>query len=108
MKKKKTKKSEIVRVCIFFIIIFTLEILLLMSSRVQCREIGYEISLLVKTKSSIFMEREKLKVELARLKSPGRLYEIAKNKFGLNMPLSEQIERIPCKKREKNILKSEW
>ena len=76
-------------------IIFITELLVYTWSRVQCTQIGYEITQadVVHQKSTTL--QNSLKIELARLKSPERIAKIAREQLGLIMPGPEQTIVMP-------------
>jgi cell division protein FtsL len=88
----KLKETGIWLVFMFF---FISELFLYTWSRVQCVGIGYEISKAAKRQQELVALQNNLNLELASLKSPVRIAEIAKTRFGLKMPTSEQMIIIP-------------
>jgi len=84
-------------VIIWFIVmaVFITELLIYTWSRVQCVKVGYEISNENNKNRNLINLQNNLKVELARLKSPERLADIAKNQLGLKIPTPEQMIIIP-------------
>lgn len=89
---RKLKETGIWLVLMFF---FISELFLYTWSRVQCVGIGYEISKAANRQKEIVALQNNLNLELASLKSPARIAEIAKTRFGLKMPTSEQMIIIP-------------
>lgn len=75
--------------------VFISQLLFYTWCRVQCTEVGYEISIETKTRLHLITQQNNLKIELARLKSPERIAEIAKNQLGLTTPAPEQTVIIP-------------
>ncbi len=63
--------------------------------RVQCIQIGYEISQETDNHEKLITLQNKLRIELASLKSPERIAKISKGSLGLAMPTQEQIIIIP-------------
>ena len=57
--------------------------------------IGYEITKETNNKQSLITLQNSLQIELARLKSPKRLAEIASNKLNLTRPTPKQVIIIP-------------
>ena len=84
-------------VIIWFIVmaVFIAELLIYTWSRVQCVKVGYEISNENNKNRNLINLQNNLKVELARLKSPERLADIARNQLGLKTPTPEQMVIIP-------------
>jgi len=70
--------------------IFIGELLVYTWSRVQYTRVGYDISRASTEQARMMAVKEELKVELARLKSPERLTQIAETS-GLKMPTSRQM-----------------
>ena len=71
--------------------IFISELLLYTWCRVQCIRDGYAISKATGRHRQLVTLQNKLKVELAHLKSPERIAQIAKDQFGLTAPTPEQM-----------------
>lgn len=63
--------------------------------RVQCIQMGYDISEEVEEQRSLTSLHQNLKIELARLKSPARIEKIARQRLGLLAPSEEQIIVVP-------------
>lgn len=57
--------------------------------------IGYEITEEINNNQKIITLQNKLKIELARLKSPKRLAEIASRKLNLTRPTQKHVIIIP-------------
>jgi cell division protein FtsL len=74
---------------------FMAELLFYTWSRVQCIQVRYEISELNAEQQRLVMLQENLKIELARLKAPQRIANIAKQQLGLVAPTSKQLIVIP-------------
>ena len=75
--------------------VFITELLIYTWSRVQCVKAGYEISNENNKNRNLINLQNNLKVELAHLKSPERLADIARNQLDLKTPTPEQIIIIP-------------
>ena len=71
--------------------IFLCELLAYTWCRVQCTSVGYEISQAVGEQEQLAVVQKKLQVEMARLKSPERLANIAKTYMNLKMPSPRQV-----------------
>ena len=69
--------------------------LLFVWSRIEVVQIGYEISHANQVYQNVSKENQRLRVEVASLKSPSRIEEIAKNRLDLIHPTHEQIIVIP-------------
>jgi cell division protein FtsL len=97
MKKKASEKTGSVKsTALVFILmgIFLSELLAYTWCRVQCTRVMYEISRADEEQERLAVVREKLRVELARLKSPERLANIAETYMDLKMPSSRQMVTI--------------
>ncbi len=81
----------------YLIIVITLVLgsLLFVWSRLEVVQIGYEISRANRLYQNLIKENQRLRVEVASLKSPGRIEEIARNQLGFLDPKPEQIIVIP-------------
>ena len=75
--------------------LFIAELLFYTWSRVQCIQVRYEISELAADQQRLEMLQENLKIELARLKAPQRIANIARQQLGLVAPTSKQLIVIP-------------
>jgi len=93
--RKKSRKLKEMGIWIIFMFFFISELFLYTWSRVQCVGIGYDISKAGNHQKQLVVLQNNLKIELASLKSPARIAEIAKNRFGLTMPTPEQMIIIP-------------
>jgi len=82
-------------ILVIFMTIFIGELLFFTWCRVQTIGTGYEISEETQRHQDLINFQNTLKVELARLKSPERIANIAKNQLGLITPTSEQMIIIP-------------
>lgn len=75
---------------IIVMIVFMFQLLFYTWCRVQNVRRGYEIMDVRAEQRRLLAVRETLKVELARLKSPGRIARIAREQFGLVSPGKQQ------------------
>jgi len=73
------------------VLLFFVFAILSVWSRAKVVSLGYEISRESRHLQEVSDLNEKLKAEVAMLKSPGRLEPIAKKKFGLLPPRNHQI-----------------
>lgn len=92
---KKNRSTRMVIIWFIVMAVFIAELLIYTWSRVQCVKMGYEISNENNKNRNLINLQNNLKVELARLKSPERLADIAKNQLGLKIPTPEQVIIIP-------------
>ena len=89
------QRRRAVGLWILIMAIFIAEMLAYTWSRLQCIQIGYEISAETERQSELVAVQKKLGIELARLKSPKRIAKIAKERLGLAPPSPEQVISIP-------------
>lgn len=80
---------------IVLMVLFFLEALFYAWCRVQCVNTGYGIDLEARRRQALLKERNTLKIELARLKSPARIETIARTRLGLVMPDSQKTVTLP-------------
>ncbi len=92
---KNVRSTKMVIIWFIVMAVFITELLIYTWSRVQCVKVGYEISNENNKNRNLINLQNNLKVELARLKSPERLADIAKNQLGLKIPTPEQMIIIP-------------
>ncbi len=90
-----TRNVRLTGMLILFLVAFISELLFYTWCRVQCTRLGYEISHEVKRHEQLSTLQNNLRIELAHLKSPDRVFSIAKQKLGLDMPKPEQFVTIP-------------
>ena len=72
-------------------VLLTGTILFYVWSRVEVVRLNYTILATSKEERKLFMQNERLKVELAQLLTPSRLSSLAKNKLNLKDPSHRQI-----------------
>lgn len=75
--------------------IFIAELLFYTWCRVQNTQYGYEISREANNQKQLTAYQNNLRIELARLKSPDRIAQIAKQQLGLIMPTTDKTILIP-------------
>jgi cell division protein FtsL len=75
--------------------IFIGELLFYTWCRVQNVQHGYELSRETHNQKQLIAYQNNLKIELARLKSPDRIAQIAKQQLGLIMPTTDKTILIP-------------
>ena len=81
--------------CFLIMSFFILELFFYTWCRVQNVRIGYEISNEMNQQKKLIAYQNNLKIELARLKSPERITQIAKQQLGLIMPTAEKTILLP-------------
>lgn len=96
VKKRKRKAFQRqTRAWLLLLLVFVAELLFYTWCRVQYVNVGYAYSLAAANHQRLTDMQNKLKVELARLKSPERIEKIAKQKLGLVTPSPEQVITLP-------------
>ncbi len=80
---------------IALMVLFFMEALFYAWCRVQCVNAGYGIDRETRRHQALLKERNTLKIELARLKSPERIKTIARTRLGLGMPDAQQTVILP-------------
>ncbi len=89
------RNLKTVGIWIGIMLIFMAELLFYTWSRVQCVQLGYEISNAAEIQRFRTTLQNNLKIELARLNSPDRIATIAMNRLGLIMPGPANVITIP-------------
>jgi len=98
MARKTRKKNGDVKktgIWIIFMAVFIAELFLYTWCRVNCIDVGYEISRETKKQQELIALQNNLKIELASLRSPERISKIAKDQLGLKAPTKSQTIVIP-------------
>jgi len=90
-----TQSPKTIGIWIFFMALFIIELLFYTWSRVQFIQLGYELSTAAGKQNDLLLLRNNLKIEIAHLKSPKRITEIAKKQLGLTLPKPNQLIIIP-------------
>ncbi len=80
---------------IVLMVLFFVEALFYAWCRVQCVNAGYGIDRENGRHQALLKERNTLRIELARLKSPERIETIARTRLGLVMPDVQQKVMLP-------------
>ncbi|MBR9986505.1 MAG: cell division protein FtsL [Desulfosarcina sp.] len=80
---------------IVLMVLFFVEALFYAWCRVQCVNAGYGIDRENRRHQALLKERNTLRIELARLKSPERIETIARTRLGLVMPDVQQKVMLP-------------
>ncbi len=81
---------KIAGIWVILILILLTQILFYTWCRIQCVGVGYEISEQIDEHRDLVTRQGNLKIELARLKSPERIAEIARQ-IGLTTPKQDQM-----------------
>ncbi len=95
MKRKKKRNLKRISLWGLLMVVFIAELLFYTWSRVQCTQLGYEITRANETHQQRLRLQNNLKIELARLKSPARIAAYARERLGLRMPTPEQTIVLP-------------
>jgi len=93
--KKKARNPKILAACLLFMGLFIGELLFYTWCRVQSIQVRYEISEFAADQERMLKLQDNLKIELARLKSPQRIAQIATQQLGLVAPTGKQLIIIP-------------
>jgi cell division protein FtsL len=93
--KKRKRNPLMLAAWLFFMGLFIGELLFYTWCRVQSTQVRYEISQLTADQERMLKIQDNLKIELARLKSPQRIAQIATQHLGLVAPTSKQLIIIP-------------
>ena len=88
---KEVRSSKGVTLALVLMGIFLCELLAYTWCRVQYTRVGYQISRAIGEQSQLTAVQKRLQVELARLKSPERLANIAETYMDLKMPSPRQM-----------------
>lgn len=75
--------------------VFICQLLVYTWSRVQCVRIGYAISREIENHQKLIEIQNRLKIELARLRSPERISKIARSELELVIPSPDQKKTYP-------------
>jgi len=96
-RKTRQKNGDVKKtgIWIIFMAVFIAELFLYTWCRVNCIDVGYEISRETKKQQELIALQNNLKIELASLKSPERISKIAKDQLGLKAPTKSQTIVIP-------------
>ena len=92
---KDIRRVKNIRTWIVLLFVFIALLLVYTWCRIQCVQVGYEISEAVKINEKRIARNNDLKIEHACLKSPERIAKKAKENLGLIMPTAKQIIVIP-------------
>jgi cell division protein FtsL len=97
VRKTRRKNGDVTKtgIWIIFMAVFIAELFLYTWCRVNCIDVGYDISRETKKQNELIALQNNLKIELASLKSPERISKIAKDQLGLNAPTKSQTITIP-------------
>lgn len=88
--KARSKMKNIAIVAVFFSV-FIFSFLFYTWVHMQAVHVSYELAQVKKIESEYLEENKKLKTEIATLKTPLRIKQLAKSKLGLRTPKKEQV-----------------
>lgn len=89
------KSPRLTGVWMVLLAIFMAELLFYTWCRVQCVRTGYEIAEAAGRHQRLTALQNQLKIELAHLKNPKRIAEIARRQLGLSLPNAGQTIVMP-------------
>ena len=89
--KKTTQRLKTIGMWMIILSLFISELLIYTWARVQCINAGYEINTAARKNAELTAVKKNIQIELARLKSPERISQIAKERLSLTTPTPEQI-----------------
>lgn len=87
-------QNKFVRKWAVWLILITILALFYVWSRVQVVQLGYELTAMKHDAQELSKQVSNLEMEIAQLKSPKRLEEMAKQKLGMTPPSGEQVVLI--------------
>ena len=94
VRKKQGYTSGVIGTWIIILSIFITQLLFYTWCRVQCVQVGYEISGETENYQELLAIQNTLKIEIERLNSPERIAKKAKNDLGLITPMPNQKKII--------------
>jgi cell division protein FtsL len=95
-KNRKTERpSRLTGVWMLLLAVFIAELLFYTWCRVQYVRTGYEFAEQTQRSQRLVALQNQLKIELAHLKNPKRIAEIARRRLGLSMPGAGQTIVLP-------------
>jgi len=93
--RKAVRQPKITGIWMVLLMLFVLELLFYTWCRVQWVNIGYQINEETRRHQHLLNLQSNLKIELALLKSPARIAEIARTRLGLKIPDAKQTIVLP-------------
>jgi len=94
-RKRQGAKIHITVTWILVLSLFISELLFYTWCRVQCVQAGIAIGQETRGQQELNTFQNSLKIELARLKSPERISQIARNQLGLGLAEPQQVVTVP-------------
>lgn len=89
--KAKTERNRLIRKIVVFVVVITLCALFCVWSRVVIVQLGYEVSNLQLKLDELSKHLDHLKIEIERLRSPGRLQKVAEGILNMHAPSGTEI-----------------
>lgn len=93
-RKRRSSGKRFTTVWLAIIVVFILELFAYAWCRVESTQVGYTIEKELRLRERQMAARKNLAIELAHLKSPGRIKQLGRD-LGLAPPTVEQIKVIP-------------
>lgn len=90
-RKRAAAGRRYIRQAMSLLAVIVLVALFLVWARLQVIQLGYEVSRMRKEVRELSQHRDLLEAEVASLKSPSRLEEIAVGRFGMRLPMGEEV-----------------
>ena len=87
--------TRVIVISTVFMLLFIAGVFIRTWLAVQCTRTGTEIAVAISEQQKLQHIHKNLKIELARLQSPQALGNVAREKFGLNIPKPDQIVIVP-------------
>ncbi len=95
-KKKRIKRNpKLIMAGLAMMFVFLCELLFYTWCRVQCTHVRFDIAKQIEKANELSAMQDTLRIELARLKSPKRIAEIAREQLGLITPTPHQTIVLP-------------
>ena len=91
MAKKTSSRTIKTSTLILLVIAIMIELFFYTWCHVQSIHMGYKITSQLKQEKKLRILQEKLRLELAQLRSPERIIQIASNQLGLVLPDAKQV-----------------
>ncbi len=91
MAKKTTKRTIKTSTLIILVVAIMTELFLYTWCHVQSIHMGYQITSQLKQEKELKVFQEKLRLELAQLRTPERIIQIASKQLGLVLPAPDQV-----------------
>jgi len=93
--RKTETAARLTGVWMLLLAVFIGELLFYTWCRVQCVQTGYEIAEQTQRNQRLTAMQNQLRIELAHLKNPKRIADIARRQLGLTMPSAGQTIVMP-------------